>query len=163
MEVSWTVMLKSSYVLGHVFMEDDQIPDTVKKAFDMMIRIHGRDEWETGASKRVEAVRENIPVICKEKEEASSLVLQLKNILEIETLGLPPHTQDELNTLLNLYIQYVNMIEVAAKACYYTALYEQTKTIDDYAAAQEILLELQKQQVTAKSLLSDTDYPHYIY
>ena len=70
MEASWEVLEKTVFVRGHVFAEDGMFPNTIKRAFDLMTRIHSRDDWDPGASKKVEPTDENIKVICKEKEEA---------------------------------------------------------------------------------------------
>jgi hypothetical protein len=36
----------------------------------MLVHIHGRDDWEKGASARVQATDENIAAVLEEKEQA---------------------------------------------------------------------------------------------
>ncbi|SHJ21929.1 hypothetical protein SAMN02745194_02015 [Roseomonas rosea] len=71
-----------------LFHEDDQYPDTLDKAFGMLVDIHGRDEWEPGASRLIEPTDANIAVILEEKQAAQEAVRRLPEVLGPETLGL---------------------------------------------------------------------------
>lgn len=163
MEASWLVMVKSSYVRGHVFMEDCQTPDTLKKAYDMMVHIHGRDQWEPGASKLVEATKENVEIILEEKREAKELLSKLPEILNARELGLPCETVEELEVMLDLYEFYVDAIDVSARACFLTQLALNEPTKETIEQAKKTLPELMKCRDSIVKRLEGTEYPHYIY
>lgn len=163
MEASWQAMVKSSYVRGHVFMEDCQIPDTIKKAFDMMIRIHGRDQWDPGASELVKATEENIKIILEEKCESVKIAKQLPGILSPHELGFPEETVRELLDMLDLYILYVEMIEISAKACYLAQYALDTVKPEAKHKALEVLPEIDNCIENIMKRLDGTEYPHYIY
>jgi hypothetical protein len=163
MEASWLVMVKSSYVRGHVFMEDCQTPDTLKKAYDMMVNIHGRDQWEPGASKLVEATKENIKIILEEKTEAKELLSKLPEILNVEQLGLPLETVEELEIMMDLYNYYVYAIDVSAKACFLTQCAINDSSTENIEAAKKTLPELIECKERIIKRLEGTEYPHYIY
>src|SRR5690606_11827749 len=120
MRKSWAVMEKAAYVRGHLFHEDDQYPDTVDKAFAMMVDIHGRDEWEPGASRLVEPTADNLETIFREKEQALQEVRALPDVLKASTLGLPQSMVHELETMLELYERYVRGYLLCAKAVFLT-------------------------------------------
>ncbi len=51
-------------------------------AYDMMIHFHSRDDWDPGASARVEPTDENLPVIFKEKDERVALAESLRELVK---------------------------------------------------------------------------------
>lgn len=163
MEASWKVMEKAVYVRGHLFHEDDQFPDTVNKAFDMMVHIHGRDDWEPGASKLVEATEENLPIIFAEKKLAVHEVRALPALLSVETLGIPESLQDELNDILDLYEYYVRGYQLCAHAVFYAKTYELFGRGSDAAAAIQSIAPLQSYRAEIIERLKGTHYPHYVY
>lgn len=163
MEASWLVTVKSSYVRGHVFMEDCQTPDTLKKAYDMMVYIHGRDQWEPGASRLVEATRENVKIILEEKREAKDLLSTLPLILDIKGLGLPRETAEELEDMLDLYEYYIDAIDASARACFLTQLALNEPSGETIEEAGKTLPKLMQCRDRIIKRLEGTEYPHYIY
>jgi hypothetical protein len=163
LKASWAVMEKAAYVRGHLFHEDDQYPDTVAKAFAMMVDIHGRDEWEPGASRLVEPTPDNIESILDEKAAAVREVLALPGVLDITTLGVPAQAVSEFQTMLQLYAVWVRGFEHCARAVFLVRRAQRNRSdaFLDEAAAESGALRGFEREVTA--LLADTHYPHYVY
>jgi hypothetical protein len=163
LKASWAVMEKAAYVRGHLFHEDDQYPDTVAKAFAMMVDIHGRDEWEPGASRLVEPTADNIAVILEEKATAVREVLALPAIFDVATLGIPAQAVSEFQTMLKLYAAWVRGFECCARAVFLvrSAQFNRSSgSLDEVVAAVSNLREF-KREVSV--LLANTHYPHYVY
>lgn len=163
MIASWSVMKKAVYVRGHVIHEDMMFPLSMKMAFDMMVKIHGRDDWEPGASKLVEPTCENIEFILKEKREAIEEVNHLPEILQPKTLGLPRELAEELEIMLDLYKYYVLGFYYCTAVCYLTKYAQHTQEIEDVKKAEKLLEELTEYKKKLSVRLKGTTYPHYVY
>jgi hypothetical protein len=163
MTASWRVMEKSAYVRGHLFHEDDQYCDTVAKAFAMMVDIHGRDDWEPGASRLVAPTDENLSVIFAEKEEALAEVRRLPEILRAAELGLPPEVAAEMNDMLDLYEHWVRGFLLCARGVFLTRKATTTRDRSDIAAARATVAPLAIFREAVIARLADTHYPHYVY
>jgi hypothetical protein len=163
MRASWTVVEKALYVRGHLFHEDDMFPETVKKAFAMMVDIHGRDEWESGASRLVEPTGENIRLILAEKAEAEKEVMGLPALLDVDALGLPEPFAEEIKTVLELYALYVKGFRVCAGACFLSRKASMTGEAGDRSAARGSVRELRSYRDEVVRRFQGTHYPHYVY
>ena len=163
MQASWAVVEKALFVRGHLFHEDDMFPETVKKAFAMMVEIHGRDEWEPGASRRLEPTEENLRAIFAEKEAAEKEVAALRGILRPDALGLPPEFVREIDTILELYALYVRGFTRCAEVCFRTRKASQSGEARDVAAAQDSVGNLRAYRDEVANRLRGTRYPHYVY
>lgn len=142
MRASWKVMEKTNYVRTLLFGESVMPPDTVKKAFDMMVHVHGRDDWEPGSSKRVDPTEENIAVIFAEKDAALGEARALPSILMPERLGLPEETVAEILDWLDLYVYFVEMMRACTRVCFRTRKVILTKDAADLCAARAELSNL---------------------
>lgn len=161
MEESWEVMRRTIYVRDHWFFEDEQNPDTIEKAYDMMVHIHGRDDWEPGASARVAATDENIAAVLAEKAEALRRVEGLPSLLRPDALGLPPALAGELREMLDLYRWYVQLADHAARVVFRTR-----QVMDgggDRAAALAAVEGLRAFREQVAGRLQGTHYPHLVY
>jgi len=163
MKASWSVMEKAVYVRGHVYHEDCMFPDTVKMAFDMMVEIHSRDDWDPAASKLVEPTDENLEIIFKEKAEAVREVKALPSILQVNTLGLPQNLVDEIIDMLDLYQLYVRGYEHTARSCFLVKKATITKDELDIKKAKESIPLLIEYREEVLKRLEGTHYPHYLY
>ena len=163
MKASWRVMEKTNYVRGHLLGESVLPPDTVQKAFNMMVYIHGRDDWEPGASSLVEPTDENIAWVIREKDAALEEVKKLPAILQAETLGFPEPILKEIADMLDLYVYFVKMMRVATIACFHTRKACGTKNHTDIAAAREGIGLLEEFRNDLQARLNGSHYPHYIY
>jgi hypothetical protein len=163
MQASWKVIEKTLFVRGHLFHENGMFPDSVKHAFDMMTQIHGRDDWEPGASKRVEPTDENIRAVIAEKEQAEAEVAKLPGILQIEESGLPPQMKKDLGTILDLYQWYVKGFKHCATACFLAKKAMSTRDRADVEAAMRAADNLAVYRAETARRLENTSYPHYVY
>lgn len=163
MKASWAVMEKTNYVRKHLFGESVLAPNTVRKAFDMMIYIHGRDDWEPEAYKNVEPTEENIKIVISEKNAALHEVQQLAAILDAENLGISQENIAQINEMLDLYTYYVKMMRLCSIACFYTAKACSTKNCEDIDRTWKILPEIAAFLYELNERLTDTNYPHYVY
>jgi hypothetical protein len=163
MKASWSVMEKSVYVRGHVFHEDLMFPLSLKLAFDMMTRIHGRDDWDPGASGRVEPTEENLRVIFSEKEAALREVRALPGILAPRTLGLPGRLVEEIKTMLGLYQVHVEGFGHCARACFLVGKALSSRHPGDFDRAVDSIRGLALFRDALVRRLEGTSYPHYVY
>ena len=163
MKASWNVMERAAYVRGHLFHEDDQYPDTLDKAFGMMVDIHGRDDWEPGASRLVQPTGENIAVILEEKRAALEGVRRLPGILSVGSLGLPPTMAAEFEVMLDLYERWVRGFEFCARTVFLTRRAERSKAPGDVEAALATLAPMRGFVCETAARLEGTHFPHYVY
>jgi hypothetical protein len=163
MQASWSVMEKSAYVRGHLFHEDDQYPDTIAKAFDMLVHIHGRDDWEPGASRLLDPSDENLAVIFAEKAQACGDVRKLPALLQTAELGLPPPVTRELEQVLELYTVYVDGYDLCARAVFGVRKAELSRVAADIAHARHTAARLRKFGEHVGARLRGTSFPHYVY
>ncbi len=163
MKASWSVMEKAAYVRGHLFHEDDQYPETLDKAFAMLVDIHGRDEWEPGAARLLDPTAENIAVILAEKRAAVEEVRRLPALLDAGTLGLKPGMAAEFETMLDLYALWVEGFEHCARTVFLARRAEATGSAADRAAALATLAPLRAFCDRVTRRMAGTAYPHVVY
>jgi hypothetical protein len=163
MKASWSVMEKAAYVRGHLFHEDDQYPETLDKAFAMLVDIHGRDEWEPGASRLVDPTEANIAIILAEKREAVAEVRRLPALLDSGTLGLPPAMAADLDTMLDLYRLWVEGFEHCAHTVFLARRAETTGSAADREAALATLPPLRVFCDGVAQRMAGTAFPHVVY
>lgn len=163
MRASWRVIEKALFVRGHLFHEDGMFLDTIQRAFDTMTKVHGRDDWDPGASGRVEPTAENVAIILAEKEQARQEVTRLLEILRVDTLDLPDDLAAELETMLELYRHYVEGFYHCAAVCFLTRLAVRAGAAGDAGQAEEAIDGLEAYRAETIRLLEGTSYPHYVY
>jgi hypothetical protein len=156
-------MEKAAYVRGHLFHEDDQYPETLDKAFAMLVDIHGRDEWEPGASRLLDPTEANIAIILAEKRAAVEEVRRLPALLDAATLGLPARMAAELDTMLDLYRLWVEGFEHCAQTVFLARRAETTGSAADRAAALGTLPPLRAFCDAVARRMSGTAFPHVVY
>lgn len=163
MKASWKVMEKTNFVRGHLLGESVLPPDTVQKAFDMMVYIHGRDDWEPGASNLVEPTDKNMVTIFEEKDKALEEVKKLPFILDARSLGFPAQFVGELEEMLDLYVYFVKMMSICTRACFYTRKALQTKKQADIQSARKTTVSLEEFIVELSQRLKGNQYSHHVY
>ncbi len=129
----------------------------------MMVEIHGRDEWEPGASRRVEPTEENLKIIFAEKDRAVKEAEALPSILQVDSLGLPVEFAEEIKTLLELYALYVRGFKYCAHVCFLTRKASQTQRPEDRQAALEAMASVTSSRAEIIERFRGTHYPHYVY
>ena len=164
MKASWRAMEKTLYVRGFVLAEGScQFPFNVDRAFYNMLVFQGRDDWEPGASRRIEPTEENIRAIFEEKEQAVHEVEQLPGILRLEDTPLPAALKTSMATVLDLYRWYALGFKHCTIVCFATKKAENTRSPEDVAAARKGVEDLASFRQEAGRRLEGTYYPHTAY
>ena len=118
MKASYAVARKTFYVRGHLFYKNGRFPDTVDYAFFNMLVFAGLEDWEPGANQRIEPTEENIAAIIAEKDAAFAEVQKLSEILQVDSLPIPPQFKTHLKTILSLYTENVRGFRLCAIGCF---------------------------------------------
>ena len=162
MKRSWQIIEKIDYIRGHVFQENVQIFDRYFMAYDMMIHFHSRDDWDPGASARVEPTDENLSVIFKEKDEGVALAESLRELVKPDELGLTEEIKKYLNFMLDMYILYAKIMRHQAHTVCLTRRAEQTKKREDIEAAIATLEGYDEEAAILKEYVEDKAYSNEI-
>ena len=164
MRASWKVMEKTLYVRGLVLTDGTgQFPDSVDRAFDNMLVLHGRDDWEPGASKRIDLTQENLRIVLEEKEQAEREAAQLPGILDLEKTQLPAELKASLATMMELYQLYVQGYRRCTAACFLAKNAAASRDAADIDAAIRAVDELAAYRRDADRRLRNTRVPHYVH
>ena len=163
MKASWPIMEKTVFVRGHVFHDDGMFPESIARAFDTMTSFHNRDDWDPGASKRVEPTDENIKAIIAEKEEAEQAVGRLPGILKVEQAQLPAAVKSSLKTTLDLYRLYVRGFKYCAIACFRGKRAQLTSSAGEIQAARTAADDLLAFRKELAGRLQGTSFTHHAY
>lgn len=163
---SWEVMRKTVYVRGHWFCEDNMFPDCLDKAEKMMVKVHGRDEWESGASDRLDPLQdENLAAIYREKDQALAEVQALRGILAPEACGFDPETVAQIDETLRLYTHYVQIGLTSCHVVFDTKRAALTGAKADIRRAEESIGALLDARTQIRALMEQgaDRYPHMAY
>ncbi len=163
MEASWGVMAKTTYVRGLVFTDGGgQLPDSVDAALDSLVTLHGRDDWEPGASERVSPTAENLRLILAEKAEAEQGAAGLSDLLRLDRSDMPADLRASLASMLDLYRLYVKGFRKAAAACFTARLAMKSGANGDIAAARAAADDLASHADEAAAGLDKADPAHFV-
>ena len=160
---SWAVMEKAAYVRGHLFHEDDQYCDTVERALDMLVRIHGRDDWEPGASRLLDPTPANLEIIFAEKDAAIREIRMLGSALMAHELGFNSEMVQDMIDMLRLYEFYVRGFMLCARAVFLVLRAEIAPSEENVAAARATSAPLLEFGQDVRDALKGTSYPHYVH
>ncbi len=165
MQQSWRILEKTVYVRGHWFCEDNMFPDSLDKAYKMMVYIHGRDDWEPGASMRVQATAENLRKIFEEKAQAEKELEKLQGIVDKDEPGFDTETKKDLHELMKLYRLYVGIAVRSAHAVFETRLYADKKDQDAKMRGLKATEELRRYAEIVRKALDERTvfYPHIVF
>lgn len=163
MKASWKAFEKAAYIRGHQYLESDQPPYTIDKAFEIMVVIHSRDDWDEGASKRVSVTDENMEIIFKEKKEAIAETEALYEVLDVKSLGISESLAADLTKCIDTMVLFAKFCDITTRAMYLTKKAIQTKLQADVIKAELTVDELEAIAVTIERELEGTDYPYYLY
>lgn len=165
-KASWQVMRKTVYVRDHWFCEDNMFPDSLDKAFKMMVTVHGRDDWEPGASRRLDpTVDENLEFIMREKREAVREAENLRDILKPEACGFPAETIRRIDETLDLYRWYAQIGLHSAGVVFLTRRACMTGAPGDERKARSAVASLRyfRENLEERLELGEDMYPHIVY
>lgn len=164
MKASWTAFTKTSYILGHQYLESDQPPYTIEKGFEVMTVIHSRDDWEPNASARVSVTKENMAVIFEEKRQGIEETKALYGILDVDSLGVSEKFAKDMRTTIDGQVLYAEFCDVTTKAMYLTSWAEKTKSKEDILVAEKTVDDLEAMARKIEDYFKDdSDCPYYLY
>ncbi|MGD1029605.1 MAG: hypothetical protein ABSA05_00550 [Opitutaceae bacterium] len=164
MQSSRAVLEKTLYVRGLVIADGTgQFPDSVDRAFDNMLVLHQREDWEPGASRRVEPTEENLRLVAAEKEQAEREAARLPVLLDLGKSRLPGELRASLETMLDLYQGYVRGFRRCTLACFTTRRAMVTRAPEDVAAARSAAGLLADYRTEMEGRLSKGFLPHYVH
>lgn len=163
MKASWLAFAKAGYIRGHQYLESDQPPYTMDKAFEIMTVIHSRDDWDEGASGRVSVTAENMKVIFEEKKQAIEETKALHGVLQVETLGVTEEFAEDMTNTIDAMILFAEFCDITTRSMYLTRYAEITGEDKDIAAAENVLIELEQAAVKIETWEEGTAYPYYLY
>ena len=161
-QLAWKVFEKSYYIKKHIFLEHDQAPYTLEMLFrDIDKRF--LDDWEPGASERAKAKKENLAAIFAEKDESLMLAAQLRETLDIPSLGLDEKTAADYSIMIDAMVLYTEMCVLVAKSGYATRVALETGDGEMLALARSFLPQMDEWSARADAFLENTEYPYYFY
>ena len=163
MKASWKAFAKAAYIRGHQYLESDQPPYTLDKAFEIMTVIHSRDDWDEGASERVAVTADNMRVIFEEKRQGIEETKVLHDILQVKTLGVTESFAEDMTNTIDAMILFAEFCDITARSMYLTRYAEMTGEDEDITAAGNVLIELEQMAVTIENWEEGTTYPYYLY
>lgn len=164
MKASWSVMEKTAYVRGFLFGDGTgTFVDGVENAFFFMTVFHGRDDWDPGASARIQPNEENIAAIVAEKDAAMAEVEKLGAILRVEELPLAAEFKSHLILTLRLYSEYVRGMRLCAIGCFRAKQASITRRREHASMALDAAEQLQRYRAEIAAMLGERYYPHYVY
>ncbi|MPN30144.1 hypothetical protein SDC9_177602 [bioreactor metagenome] len=163
MKASWEAFTKVSYILGHQYLESDQPPYTIEKAFEVMTVIHSRDDWEPNASDRVRVNKDNMQVIFEEKRRGVEETKALYSVLDVHSLGVSKNFEQDMIAAIDGQVLYARFCDVTTRAMYLTVYAGITKKNKDYKGALDTVDELESLASEIEQKYEDTFYPYYLY
>lgn len=163
MKASWNAFSKAGYIRGHQYLESDQPPYTMDKAFEIMTVIHSRDDWDEGASGRVAVTAENMKVIFEEKRQAIEETKALHGILQAETLGVTEEFAEDMTNTIDAMILFAEFCDITTRSMYLTRYAEITGEDNYIAAGETVLDELEQIAAKIETWEEGTSYPYYLY
>lgn len=160
MQETWPVIRQSIFVLGHVFHEDGMFPDTLKKAFMMLLEIHGIADWAPEREHDLDPHPETFERILQEKDRASRAARKLRERIALTEDDLPAYAYTQLIETFDLLVWYVDGFRACAKACFSTQL---AVASGETAHALSSVDELAVFRDDLCNRLTDTWYGHQVY
>jgi hypothetical protein len=164
LERSWEMMSKAVFVLRHVFHEDCMFPDTLKKAFMMLIEVHGIADWDQRMEGALDLTAERLAEIFAEKDQAVALAREMANDVAEATDAETSAASEQLRDTYELQQWYVEGFSACAKACF--AVKWALMAPDDdgrHRAARTELDALEQYRTALGERLAGTHYPHLVY
>jgi hypothetical protein len=164
MKASRAVLEKTLCVRGLVFTDGNgRFPDSVDRAFANMLVLHRREDWDPGASRRVDITDENLKAVFEEKERAEDEAGQLPGILEPGRMRLPAGLKASLATMLDLYKLYVTGFRRCTVACFCAKRAAISQAPEDIQAADAAADQLAAYRQEVARRLADVDVAHSVY
>lgn len=160
---SWDVMRRTVFVLDHVFHEDCMFPDTLQKAFRMMLEIHSIAEWDPQRKGVLRLSEDKIAEVEAEKAEACRLARQMHDKVDALRGDMSADTWSQLHRTFDLLVWYTEGFRHCASVCFRTqfALEQDSERHRKDAASAIAAMERYRDELDA--CLSREMYPYLVY
>ena len=162
MQLSWKIFEKGIHVRGHVFNRNCQCFDRYDLTYNIMTVFHSRDQWEPGASKRVEPTEENIAAMIAEKDEALAMAKGLRDMIHSAKPGVNEAIKQFLEFLAEGFVAYIEGFRMELISTVYTKRAEQSKEAEDIARAWATLEGYEELARVYDELVKGKDYSHIV-
>ena len=145
-----------------MFNRNCLIFDRYDLTYNIMTVFHSRDQWEPGASKRVEPTEENIQMILQEKEEAIRMAQHLAELADPDKLGVNDTVREYLLFLQNSFLAYIEGFQIECRTTVYTKRAELSKNKADIQQARESLAGYEELAEKYRGLVRGKGYSHLV-
>lgn len=164
MRASTRVLEKTVFVRGLVFTDGTgQFPESVDIAFDNMLGLHQREEWDPGSAARVEPTEENVRAVLAEKQAAEQELAAAVAALQVADLAVPPETKQAWVTLLDFYGRYVTGMRLCAECSFLARRAEAARDARHAEEARAAAERLAAYRSALAQRLRETDgLPHFL-
>lgn len=162
MKDSWKVLEKIIYTRGHVFQRCVQFFRSVQEAFDNMVSLHKRDDWDPGASSLVSVTDENMKVIFEEKEEGLALLEKALATIKPDEIGVSNEIREYLYFMKETYMFFAHVMVDSCYAVYYIRKAQSTKAREDVEKARLSIKPFEAHILYVHENITDQGYPNLI-
>lgn len=163
MKASWKAFEKSGYIQGTQFLESDQAPYTVEKAFEIMLDIHSKEDWAPGSNTHLVVTKENMVSVFKEKKEGVAETKKLERILDIDNLGVSVSFAEDMKTTIQCQVLYSELCEIITRSMYLSMWAKDTRKEEDIDSLKATINELEDIATRIENSFVGTDFPYYLY
>jgi hypothetical protein len=161
---SWEMMSKAVFVLRHVFHEDCMFPDTLKKAYMMLVEVHGIADWAPEMAGALDLTPEKLHEIFAEKDEAVALAREMSEEIAGATAAEQTAAAEELRETYDLQLWYAEGFRACARACFAAKWALTTpEDADRQKSARSEIDALEQYRLALVDRLSGTRYCHLVY
>ncbi len=160
---SWEVMAKTIFVLRHVFHEDCMFPDTLQKAYMMLVEVHGLADWEPAAAGALDLDEAKLPQIFAEKDEALALATRLADTLAEAGAAMAEPGRRQLQDTASLWVAYVEGFRACARACFSVRLHLDRHDAASAEAARAEVDALAAYRSRLEAMLEGTQHFYLVY
>ena len=143
MKDSWKVLEKITYTRGHVFQRCVQFFRSVQEAFDNMVALHKRDDWDPGASHLVSVTNGNMEIIFAEKAEGLALLDRILDTIRPDELGVTDEIREYLVFMKETYPFFARVMADSCTSVYLIRKAQATHLKEDIIKAEESILPFQ--------------------
>ena len=162
MQLGWKILEKGIHVRGHVFNRNCQIFDRYDLTYNIMTVFHSRDQWEPGASKRVEPTDENIAAMIGEKAEAVAMAGQLRDMIRTGNPDVSEPVRRYLEFLAEGFLAYIEGFQIELTSTVYTRRAELSGDPVDIGRARETLEGYEELAKKYAKLVREKGYSHVV-
>ena len=162
MQLCWKIIEKGIHVRGHVFNRNCQIFDRYDLTYNIMTVFHSRDQWEPGASKRVEPTQENIPVMIAEKDEALAMARKLRDMIAAADPEVSGGVKEYLEFVAEGFPAYIEGFRLELISTVYAKRAEISRDPADVQKARETLAGYEELAERYDSLVRRKGYSHVV-